>query len=480
MKWAVRVVGDALDSVSSSDGGMRTGVAGAVKTGGEAVADSSRAVGHELRKVREFIGAAADVTREQFGTQSERKASQGGAASAKWIQVAGQVAIDAVETAGKAVAGIGELSAHGVSAAGRAAATHSQTVGSAAAGVVKGTAMMLGGAADSVGISDADIDALRLEIARARMGAVAQRELYQRDLKTSRPRCRGTVSEQLTIGGLLLADILASGHVPHEIAAAYSAAYPVESQAVDFLDKVASLDSGQQLEGLLNGVKGKLFEQQYLADLNDGLLADGSHAALAASATQPGWDIVVTDVHGHIQKELSLKATEHVAYVQDALERYPDIDVVSTSEVYGALAGTPEGVHLIDGGIDNADLAQAVHSAAVGGSNTLDYAALSIAALLPAAYKHFSAPDKTAEEKVTGFAQHVGRAKSAVVIGHAAMMAVPYWPVAVLASTGMSLLARVGNNRREQLTRMQALLGAIRKASAGLLERRKAMELHRR
>ena len=197
---------------------------------------------------------------------------------------------------------------------------------------------------------------------------------------------------------------------------------------------------------------------------------------MAESATQPGWDIKVTDSDGSLVELMSLKATDHAAYITHALERYPDIDVVSTSEVYAAMAGTPEGARLIDGGIDNVDLTTHVGDAAYGSGDGLVHAGLSFLALLPAAYKHFIASDKSAGDKTIGFTEQVSRGKFSAMAGKVAMLAVPYWPVALLASVGVSMVARVGDNRREQHDRLTQLLGSIRAESGRLFALRKAIQ----
>ena len=62
-------------------------------------------------------------------------------------------------------------------------------------------------------------------------------------------------------------------------------------------------------------------------------LEPGQEAILADSVTQPGWDLQIINSDGSIAQELQLKATESLSYVKEALERYPDIDVLATDEV---------------------------------------------------------------------------------------------------------------------------------------------------
>ncbi len=151
--------------------------------------------------------------------------------------------------------------------------------------------------------------------------------------------------------------------IPPDIQCAYELAYPnlAENYA---LTEIINQASPEQVEGYVNGIKGKLFEIRYVEYLNSsGALPDGFHAELASSSTNPGWDLAIVDNFGNISDTLQLKATEQVSYVKEALERYPDIDVVATSEVYNQL--TLEGIsdNVIDSGITNAEITDVVVNA---------------------------------------------------------------------------------------------------------------------
>ena len=99
--------------------------------------------------------------------------------------------------------------------------------------------------------------------------------------------------------------------------------------------------SSDKVMDYLNGVKGKYFEVLVRNRLNDGKqlgdigpLFDGQEAVLAESATQPGWDLQIIDnSDGSLVEELQLKATSSLAYVKEALERYPGIQIATTSEI---------------------------------------------------------------------------------------------------------------------------------------------------
>ena len=97
--------------------------------------------------------------------------------------------------------------------------------------------------------------------------------------------------------------------------------------------------SDERLNALANGAKGKYFEVLVRDRLNDGErlgeleLESDQIASLAESPTQPGWDLRIENADGSIAEVLQLKATESMAYIKQALERYPDIRVVTSSEI---------------------------------------------------------------------------------------------------------------------------------------------------
>lgn len=99
---------------------------------------------------------------------------------------------------------------------------------------------------------------------------------------------------------------------------------------------------GDALQGTVNTAKGKYFEYLVADRLNQGqqvgplLLEPGQQAVLAESMTQPGWDLRIQDEYGAVVEYLQLKATDSVGYIRTALERYPDIQILTTGEVAGS------------------------------------------------------------------------------------------------------------------------------------------------
>jgi hypothetical protein len=170
------------------------------------------------------------------------------------------------------------------------------------------------------------------------------------------------------IGGVSIADILhgkiAERQIPHDVLDAFHAQYPQHGSS--FVEAVNHLSGHPaELAGLISGVKGKLFEIDYVQWLNHGHLPNGWTADLAHHANNPAWDIAIHDAHGHINEFLQLKATESLAYVREAIAAHPDIDVVTPHELYQRLADHPDLVgHIVDGHQTLGDLTDHVTNAA--------------------------------------------------------------------------------------------------------------------
>jgi hypothetical protein len=119
---------------------------------------------------------------------------------------------------------------------------------------------------------------------------------------------------------------------------------------------------------LVIGVKGKLFEVEYVDWLNHGHLPAGCVAELAHAANNPAWDISIYDSAGHVMQNLQLKASDSLAYVKHALELHPNIDVVVPHDVFQHVANHPELLgHVLDGGhplaVLNSTVSDAAHNA---------------------------------------------------------------------------------------------------------------------
>jgi len=100
--------------------------------------------------------------------------------------------------------------------------------------------------------------------------------------------------------------------------------------------------SNDHIQGFVNGVKGKYFEVLVEQRLNAGeslgelALGLGQIARIAESPTQAGWDLEIINPDGSIAEAIQLKATNSLAYIKEALERYPNIRVATPLEIDGA------------------------------------------------------------------------------------------------------------------------------------------------
>jgi hypothetical protein len=158
-------------------------------------------------------------------------------------------------------------------------------------------------------------------------------------------------------------------HCIHDGSINYSAITPQAEQAFHLayphvqLSSLPQMDANQ-LQGVMNGWKGKLFEVIVRDRLNNGEwvgdlhLLQGQEAVLAHSPIQPGWDVQIFGPDNHVVSELQLKASESLAYAKSALERFPNIDVLTTHEAAAQGTGVISG--LLDSGISDHDLQESI------------------------------------------------------------------------------------------------------------------------
>src|ERR1039457_6852417 len=175
------------------------------------------------------------------------------------------------------------------------------------------------------------------------------KELYNQQLAAD--RCL----DATVIGGYGVRDIITGkvreSQISPLIIKAFHSQYP---HAGDFVDFVRDHNGDASLLGIINGIKGKAFELEYLDYLNHGHLPPGAVAELAHSPTQEGWDIAIRDAHGNLIDHLQLKATNSLPYIRDAIAHHPEFDIVATHEVFQHLHDPEILSHLADSGISNA------------------------------------------------------------------------------------------------------------------------------
>lgn len=157
--------------------------------------------------------------------------------------------------------------------------------------------------------------------------------MYARYLKQREQTILDAAASGVALDAMLSVGNVDLDKITPQMAEAFHLAYPHEE-----LSSLAG-QTPEQLAGFVNAWKGKLFEVEvrdrltageWVGDLH---LEPGQAVELAASATQPGWDLAIHDADGSVVDHLQLKATESLAYVKHALEQYPDTHVLTTSEV---------------------------------------------------------------------------------------------------------------------------------------------------
>ena len=356
------------------------------------------------------------------------------------------------QAAAWAAAGVAHLG-RALHATGQLTTKAAPSVGAATGGFVLGGASITSEIIDSVALTRNDIDALREELRQYGEQVQLESETLQRRIASAaKGRRRAQMLDLLVVGGVSLAYALDHPRkLPPEVEQAFELAYPNLASNESFLDVVNRLTT-EQLPGFVSGVKGKLFEVELVEHFNDGGLPEDLHADLAGSATQPGWDIRILDDNGQVVDVLQAKATESVHYIQQALERYPGIDVVSTSEVHAQLLalGLAEGVS--NSGITEASLQAAVEQAADGAQIGFSASDLVPSALGLAVISLSLMLDRNMSwtERATELGSRSARAGAASAAAKMAMVATQTWWIGLVAGVGSHWLAAKGKVRREQ------------------------------
>ncbi len=89
--------------------------------------------------------------------------------------------------------------------------------------------------------------------------------------------------------------------------------------------------SDEQIPGVINTIKGKFFEN--LSEIHENADGDKWTTKLHEDESYPGSDMIITNSESGETIELSLKATSSENYLESALLRYPEVRILSTSEV---------------------------------------------------------------------------------------------------------------------------------------------------
>lgn len=112
--------------------------------------------------------------------------------------------------------------------------------------------------------------------------------------------------------------------------------------------------SPEQLGGIASNVKGIFHEM--LVTQAENADSDEVIAQFFEATNHPGSDLEFI-LDGEVIREVQLKAVQSPAAIVEHFSRYPDIDVMATSEAYSALGGA-FGDRVADSGISNTEITQ--------------------------------------------------------------------------------------------------------------------------
>jgi hypothetical protein len=94
----------------------------------------------------------------------------------------------------------------------------------------------------------------------------------------------------------------------------------------------------EQLKGLASNIKGIFHELKYVENFNT--LDNGFYAEVYKDTNHAGGDVLIKDIRtNEVINEVQLKSTDSLSYVTEHTSKYPDIDVLATSEVANKMEG---------------------------------------------------------------------------------------------------------------------------------------------
>lgn len=444
---------------------------GATKATGRGAVEAAKVAKDAVVDNKDTLAAAAKTTLRGAGAVTSAVGVGAAAASKVAAGAAHRLGDSSKGGIGKALGhGLGYLAdgttllGKGTAKLGRGVSASAQTTADVATGALAGGVSVLSESLDAVAISDHEISEQRAALVAYGEQLRQQSEATIQSGKRPRSRqARAELLDRLVVAGITVSTAIdAPATVSPAVEHAFAAAYPGLAASQSFGEAAARM-SPEQLLGLVSGVKGKLFELQFVDYLNAGALPQGYVATMAPSATQAGWDIQIADPQGKVAELLQAKATESVGYVRDALETYPGIDVTTTSEVYAQLAaiGAAEGVR--DSGISEAALEEIVHASVDGG------ASLDLADLLPSAVglavvglSVFLDPSISPAERVRVFGERGARAGASSLAGYGVLVLTQTWWLALVGGVGTHWLTGKGRSKRLQLESLKSTLRTLR------------------
>ena len=163
---------------------------------------------------------------------------------------------------------------------------------------------------------------------------------FKGDIITDFPRLKGELSATVVVAWLLSGEYeRLEGTLGKEFIQAIRDRYPdlADASVEDISEHMSSYDA-DQLMGVINLIKGKLFERLVVQSENED--TDEWRAYLHDDESYPGSDMILENEVGD-RIEISLKASDSTGYLEEALLRYPEFPIIATDEVAQLMADNP-------------------------------------------------------------------------------------------------------------------------------------------
>ncbi len=274
----------------------------------------------------------------------------------------------------------------------------------------------------------------------------------QFNLKRRKFKSSYEFADACVLSGLTATQMLHKG-VPKDVQEAFEKQYPDLAAENSFIDTWSSYDDYEARLGFVNGIKGKLFEIKYVEHLNENLDA-GYTASMSDSPLNEGWDIKITGPNNEIENLLQLKATTTAGYVKDAIKSYPEIDVVTLSDLQGQLSSINGIENVTISNISNEDLLSPISEATETGNQAFFFPTIP---LLAVGYLIF---DSYKESDISKFKQHQQFSKRASNLAFDATVisaaATPF--IGIPLVIGKAILFRGARKKREIVKYLKAQL----------------------
>ncbi|MFA5256824.1 MAG: hypothetical protein WC360_01625 [Opitutales bacterium] len=240
-----------------------------------------------------------------------------------------------------------------------------------------------------------------------------------------------------------------------KIESAYQSLFLHDSGEHSLRDEIANSDQSE-LNELVTKIKKKLFETKYTEYLNNGHMPEGYSASIASSTTHTGHALSVSGPDNEVAHLIQTKAEASISYINEALGKYPDIDVVTANDVYAQMSmhGISDGLALPD--ISSADLIGTVANGVGSDDITMDCVP-SIITLAMIAFTSYNTKSLNAFQKAELTGGRIGKNYMAYLLGSSVAALTNVWWLGLASSVISRYIAEPGRRTYELNHELQAL-----------------------